>query len=89
MESVYSDSLEYKVLKSMVEVNEGNQWSDPNLASTSKFTLAQIYNACQSCNIDFDEDDSNMKDIQDADKLKQARERKLQKALENLVNDPV
>ena len=30
-----------------------------------------------------------MKDIQDSDKLKQAREKKLQKALENLVNDPV
>ena len=54
----------------MVEVNEGNQWSDPNLLSTSKFTLAQIFSACSSKNIDFDEDDSNMKDIQDADKLK-------------------
>ena len=48
LESVYSDSLEYKVLKTMVEVNEGNQWSDPNLVSSSKFTLAQIFSACSS-----------------------------------------
>lgn len=44
--SCYSKSTEFDVFNAIVEICEGNQWSDINLESGKKFSVEDIYIAC-------------------------------------------